>query len=79
MLNVLVWLHVPDKLRPSGALGCLAESHRQAQVVNGSIMPLVVGLKWEQPTKEREELVSQRTVRRRLFGCENLSSVLTEE
>ncbi len=32
-LNVLVWLHVPDKLRPSGALGCLVESHRQAQVV----------------------------------------------
>ena len=52
-LNVLVWLHVPDKLRPSGALGCLVESHRQAQVVIGSIMPLIVGLKWEQPTKER--------------------------
>jgi hypothetical protein len=33
LLNVLVWLHVPDKLRPSGALGCLVESHRQAQVV----------------------------------------------
>lgn len=54
LLNVLVWLHVPDKLRPSGAMGCLAESHRQAQVVNGSIMPLVVGLKWEQPMKERK-------------------------
>ena len=53
-LNVLVWLHVPDKLRPSGAMGCLVESHRQAQVVNGSIMPLIVGLKWEQPTKERK-------------------------
>jgi hypothetical protein len=33
LLNVLVWLHVPDKLRPSGAMGCLVESHRQAQVV----------------------------------------------
>ena len=33
ILNVLVWLHVPDKLRPSGAMGCLVESHRQAQVV----------------------------------------------
>ena len=27
---------MPDKLRPSGALGCLVESHRQAQVVIGS-------------------------------------------
>lgn len=69
---------MPDKLRPSGAMGCLAESHRQAQVVNGSIMPLVVGLKWEQPTRERKSWY-HKNVRRRLFGSENLSSVLTEE
>ena len=41
-------------------------------------MPLIVGLKWEQPTKERKSWY-HKTVRRRLFGSENLSSVLNEE